>query len=128
MAELDDLPEEASTVDLVKVAVEEARELFKTEFALAREEVRREMTGVKVSAISFGATAVLAFLGVAMLLIAWALAFFPNPIPSAIAGGVLLVGAAIAGFVGYRSVPRRALEATRARLETDVQVLKERLA
>lgn len=128
MVERDDIPEDVSTVDLVKTAIDEARELFKTEFALAKDELRREMTGVKVSAISFSATAVLAVLGVSMLLIAWALAFFPNPIPSLIAGAVLLVGAGIAAFVGYRAVPKKPLEATKARLETDVQVLKERLA
>lgn len=128
MMETDDLQDEVSTVDLVKEAVGEARVLLRTEFALAKEEIRREMTGVRISAISFSVTAVLAFLGVSMLLIAWALAFFPNPIPSLIAGGVLLAGAAIAGLVGYRSVPKRPLEDTRARLETDVQIMKERLA
>lgn len=128
MVKLDNPAEELSTVELMKVAVSEARELMRTEVALAKDEVHRELTGVKRSAVSFGVTAALVFLGVAMLLIAWALAFFPNPIPSAIAGGVLLVGAAIAGFIGYRAVPKRPLAATKARLETDVQVLKEGLA
>lgn len=120
--------QEVSTVDLVKGVIAESRDLFRAELALAKDELRRESAGVKASAISFAATAVLAFLGVAMLLIAWALAFFPNPLPSLIAGGVLLLGAAIAGFVGYRSVPKRPMAETTARLETDVQVLKERLA
>lgn len=128
MAERDTPPKEPSMMDLVKEALGEGRDLLRSEMALAKEELRRETAGLKRSAISFGATAVLAYLGVVMLLIAWALAFFPNPIPSVIAGGVLLFGAGIAGFVGYRSVPRRPLEATRARIETDVQLLKEGLA
>lgn len=117
-----------STVALVKDILGEAGALMKAEVTLAKDEIRRELADAKRSVISFGAAAMLAILAVAMLLIAWALAFFPNPLPSAIAGGVLLAGAAIASIVGYRAVPKKPLEATRARLEADVQLVKEQLS
>lgn len=126
MAHVEPRPE-ASTAELVKEAILEAKELMQTEVELAKDEVRRELVAVKSSAIALGAAAAAAILGLAMLLVAIALAIFPGPLPALFIGLGLLVVAAIAGWFGYAHLPKKPLEKTRGRLETDVRILKERI-
>jgi hypothetical protein len=45
-----------------------------------------------------------------------------------IAGLILLGMAAAAGLVAYHFLPRKPMERTKERLETDVHMLKERIA
>ena len=124
---LDPRPE-ATTTDLMKEALDEAKQLVKIEVALAKEEIRDEVGQAKSAAIMFGASTFLGILGVALLLVALALAIFPGPIPALVIGGVMLVVAGVLGFVAYKRVPKKPLDQTARRLETDVKVLKERIA
>jgi uncharacterized membrane protein YqjE len=119
---------EMSTVELVKEAIDETRQLVKLEVELAKDEVRQELADAKRSAIMFGVAAVGALLAAAMLLVALALAIFPGPVPALIIGAVLIAMAAVLGFIGYKKVPKKPLEKTRRRLETDAQVIKEGMA
>ena len=119
---------EAKTTDLVKEALEEAKQLVKIEVALAKEEVREEVGQAKGAAIMFGASTFLGILGVALLLVALALAIFPGPIPALVIGGAMLVIAGVLGFVAYQKVPKKPLDRTKRRLETDAKILKERIA
>ena len=119
---------EASTTALLKEAVDEAKQLVQLEVALAKDEVREEVKQAKGAAIAFGASAGLAILGVALLLVALALAIFPGAVPALVIGLVLLTVAGISGFVGYRALPKAPLGRTKRRLETDVNILKERVA
>ena len=102
---------EPSTADLMREVIDEAKELVTIEIALARDEARREIDAAKASAIALGAAALAIDVG-------W--------LPPLVIGLLLLVGAAIAGLVGYRGVPRRPLPDTRRRIGTDVRLLKER--
>jgi uncharacterized membrane protein YqjE len=119
---------EAKTSDLVKEALDEAKQLVRIEVALAKEEVREEVRDAKRAGMMFGASTVLGIVGVALLLVALALAIFPGPIPALVIGAVLLVLAGVLGLVAYQSVPRKPLADTKRRLETDVKILKEHIA
>jgi uncharacterized membrane protein YqjE len=119
---------EAKTTDLVKEALDEAKQLVKIEVQLAKEEVREEVGQAKNAAIMFGASTFMGIVGVALLLVALALAIFPGPIPALVIGGVMLVVAGVLGLVAYKKVPKKPLDHTKQRLETDAKILKERIA
>lgn len=119
---------EASTIDLVKEAMDESQELLKAEIALARHEALREILELKHVAMAFGAAAVIAILGLALLLVAVVLAITPHAYGAAIAGGILLLGAGAVGLYGYRAIPKKPVAQTQENLKADVRMLKERLA
>ena len=116
-----DLPTSA----LVRDAIDGARELITSEVALAKNELRSELSGLKTAVLSFVAAGIAATLGVSMLLIAFAIAIFPQPIAALIAGIALLAVAGVISAVGWVSLPRKALKETSERIETDVHILKE---
>ncbi len=116
-----------TTADLVKEALDEARELAKLEVALARDEVLGELNALRTSAIVFGVSAVLAILGIGMLLVALALAM-GGALPALILGLVVIAVAAIAAWIGVAKLPKRPLAATKQRIEDDVKQLKEHVA
>lgn len=119
------LPSEPSAAELVREALDETKQLVKLEVELAKVELKHDLADAKRAAIIFGVAAVAALIAAAMMFVALALAIFPGPVPAIVIGAVLLVAAATLGFVGYRKVPRKPLDRTRHRLETDVKVLKE---
>ena len=114
-----------STAALVRDALDGARELVTSEVALAKLELRSELKGMKTAVLSFVAAGVTATLGVAMLLIAFAIAIFPQPIAALVAGIALVAVAAVIAAVGWVSMPRKPLKETGERLEADVHLLKE---
>lgn len=121
-------PADASITDLVKEAVGQAQALFKTELALAKDELRRELADARRGAIELGVSAALLLIGLSVVLVSVAL-WTPYAAPVALAIGLfLLLVAAVLGGLGYASLPKKPLDETRKRLETDVQVLKERIA
>ncbi|MBI2390554.1 MAG: phage holin family protein [Deltaproteobacteria bacterium] len=119
---------DASTTDLVREALDEARQLVKLEVELAKQEVREELHEAKRAAVMFGIAAVAALLAAAMLFVALALAIFPGPVPALVIGAVLVAAAAVLGVVAWRTAPKKPLDRTRRRLETDKDVIKEGLA
>lgn len=118
---------EVSTVALVKETVMEARELLKTEIALAREEAQRQLNEAKRMAIAMSTAVVTGILGLATLLVAFVLAIAPQPLTALITGVVLLMIAAVAAIVGYGFLPKKPMGQTQERLQEDAQVLKESL-
>ena len=114
--------------NLVKDAIAEGRELVKLEVAIAKTELRTEVARAKRSAIFFGAALVFAIVGLSMLFVALALFIAVSAVPALVIGAVLLVAAAIAGVVGYKAIPKKPLDHTKRRLETDLHLLKERVA
>jgi uncharacterized membrane protein YqjE len=116
---------EAPVTQLVREALDESRQLVKLEVELAKDELRQELADAKKSAIMFGVAAVAALIAATMLFVALALAIFPGPVPALIIGAVLIAAAAVLGFIGFKKVPKKPLEKTRRRLETDAQVIKE---
>lgn len=120
--------EEASTADLVRAALDEAKELVRIEVALAKDEVKAEVNGVKRAAIFFavataGALVFLSMLGVALVFALGATA----PAALGVAAGFLLI-TAVAAYVGWSTLPKKPLDRTRQRLQSDVNQLKEHIA
>ena len=120
-------PPEVSSTELVKEALDDARQLIRLEVELAKEEVRREVAATKNAGIAIGVGAAALIVGVSLLLVALALAIFPGPIPSLVIGVVLVIGAAAAGFAGMKLLPKKPLGETRRRIETDIETVKERV-
>jgi hypothetical protein len=121
-------PTQSSSAELVREAMEEARELIRLEVALARDEVKREAAATKNAGIAFGIGGALLLVGVTLLFVALALAIFPGPVPSLVLGLVLSTAAVLAGALGMKLVPRKPLGETRRRIEQDVERVRERVA
>ena len=119
---------EVSTVDLIKEAFEESQALIKAEVALARHEALKEVVALKRFAIAAGISAVVAILGVAMLLVAAVLAAGAQALVAAIVGGALLVIAGGTVGIGYSMLPKKPVPQTQENIKEDVRLLKERLA
>lgn len=120
--------EEAPTADLVKEALADAKELVKLEVALAKNEVREEVKQLEYSAIAFGVGVVCALLFLSMLAVAVVIALGGTALAAIGVGLALLVIGGIAAYVGYAKLPKKPLDKTRRRLETDVHQLKEHIA
>ena len=120
--------EEASTADLVREALDEAKELVRIEIEIAKSEVEKEIAQAKKAAIGFGVALAASVLVLCLLAVALVLALGGTALAAlAVAGGILVVGGA-AGFAGYTLLPKRPLERTRHRLRSDVTQLKEHIA
>lgn len=120
--------EEASTAELVKEAMDEAKELVRLEVALAKEEVRAELARLQHAAIWLGIATGAALVVLCLLAVALVLVLGGTALAALGVAGGLLVVAGITGYLGYGKLPRRPLEKTRDRLESDVNQLKEHIA
>lgn len=120
--------EEASTADLVKEAMDEARELVRLEVALAKEEVKEELKQVQHAAISGGVALTAAILALTMLAVALVLALGGTALAAVLVAVGFLVIAGAAAFIGYGMLPKSPMNKTRHRLENDVNQLKEHIA
>ena len=120
--------DEVPTADLVREALDEAKELVRLEVQLAKEDARIEVKHLKDSAILFGVAGGIGFMGLTMLAVALVLALGGTALVALAVAGGLLVVAGILGFVGYGMVPKAPLERTRNRLTNDVKQLKEHIA
>ena len=126
MSEYDPRPQ-VTTGHLVTDAVDQMRELLKSEVALARSDIRREVLAARAAAITLGVAGAAALLALSLLLVALALAIDLSAVPALVIGIVLLVVSGVAGYAGYRALPRKPLDKTRDRIETDVNVMKEQV-
>jgi hypothetical protein len=116
----------ASAADLVRDAIDEARELVRLEVALAKDEARTELYETRAGAIALGVTATLAILGLAMLLVALVLAIQVGWAAPLICGVILLACAALGAYVAWKVFPKKPLDETRRRLSADVSELRSR--
>jgi protein-S-isoprenylcysteine O-methyltransferase Ste14 len=120
-----------SNRELIAEITAKVARLARAELELAKAEIRAdaqaELTAVKSAALA--ALAVL--LGVNMLLVAGVLALatsIPGWVAALVVGGALLVGGAVAGYIGWRRMVTNPLALTRQTLREDVRWVKERLA
>jgi uncharacterized membrane protein YqjE len=121
---LEDLP----TADLVRGALDEARELVRIEIEIAKSEVHREVQRAKHAAIALGLAAAAAILVVSSLVLAAVLARGGRPEVALVAAAVFLVLGAGFALAGYTMMPKTPLGHTRKTLESDVRQLKEHIA
>ena len=113
---------------LVKEALEETRDLVKLEVALAKQEIKGEVSEAKHAGIGIGAALAFGLSGLTMLFVSIALAISATFLPALLLGVCLLAVAGVCGLLGYKAVPKKPLDETRQRLETDVNMMKEHLA
>lgn len=120
--------EEASTADLVREALDEAKELVRLEVELAKSEMTEELHEAKMAAVGFAVGAAFMVLALCLLSVALVLALGGTAIIAlAVAGGFVMVAGAGALF-GYSKLPKKPLERTRNRVTGDIKSLKEHLA
>ena len=120
--------EDSSVIDLVRAAVDDARELVRLEVALARGEVAAELRAMGRAALGFALALAAAVVALTMFTVAVVTALSAPAWSVAVASASFLVGAMIAAAAGYGALPKNPLEQTRARLETDLRQIKENLA
>lgn len=109
--------------DLIRSALLEAKDLVRLEVELAKNEAREELSQAKVAAVAFGAAFMSATIGLTMLFVA--LAVGPRSLPALVIGALLVAASAIAAGLGYQRLPKKPLQKTFRRLETDTHLLKE---
>lgn len=119
--------EEASTGDLVREVLDEAKELVRLEVQIAKSEVEKEIASAKKAALGFGVAFVVAQLVLSTLIVALVLALGATAgVALAISGALFVLTAALA-FLGYAALPKKPLGPIRQRIETDVRQLKEHI-
>jgi uncharacterized membrane protein YqjE len=120
--------EQASTVDLVKEALDEAKELVRLEVEIAKDEVKQEVAQTKKAAIGFGVALAFALVVLSLLAVAIVLAVGGTAGAALAVAAVFLVLGGIAGYVGYSMIPKKPLDKTLSRVKRDVNQLKEHIA
>ena len=117
---------EIPTTELLKDAIEQAKELTKLEIALAKDEMIREVTGLKNGAILLGVAAGLGIVGLTLIIVAAALLLGNLYIALGI-GVAIVVAAVICASTGWGRLPKKPMGLTAERLQADVRDLKERM-
>lgn len=121
-------PQSATTTDLVKAAVDEVRTLVQLEVELAKRELQNEIAHMKAATMAFAVATLSAILGLTMFLLTLVLATGAAWELALTLGGLLLIGAGIAGLVGSSALPKRPLVRTRQRMDTGLHELKAHVA
>ena len=119
---------EPSVSDLLRTAVDDARDLVRAEVALAKDEARTEAKYAAISLflILLGVlTAGLALSGLVFGIVT--IAGTPPKIIPFVAGGAIAVLAALSFGSGLRLMAKQLLERTRGRVEEDIRQLRDGL-
>ena len=106
--------DDASLTELLAETLSEGRELVRVEIALAKDEALGELARAKRAAVLLGLALVLALGGGAAVIVS--------------VGGGFLLAAVVAGALGAKALPVGVLSKTKARVESDVQRIKEAIA
>lgn len=120
--------EDAPLADLLKEALGDARELVKLEVELATGEVKKQVNSALRAAVAFGVALSAVTIALSLFAVALVLALGGTAaVAAAVGGGFVLIAGGAAAY-GYSAIPKKPLEQTRARVESDVQQIKENLA
>ncbi len=119
---------DTSASELVREALDETKQLVQIEVALAKAELRTQVTTAKVSAVAFSVALMTGILALAMGLVSLALAFSTGPLPALIIALTLLAVSIAAGVLGFMEFPRMPIPMTQKRLESDLRLIKEHIA
>jgi len=114
----------------VESFLSDASELVKTEVALAKSELRRDLKQEATMAAGIGAGALLAYAGIILLFVTAALALatvMPAWGAALVVTGVLLAAAAVSGAIGWARRVRTPLERTRREAQATLLLAKERI-
>lgn len=119
---------EQGTLDLLKRALRDGRELVQLEVALAKRELRDDLGAVTRGVVAFAVALVFMVASISLLTLALVLGV-GSSVPLALGlGGGAFVLALVSGGLGYSLLPHRPLERSRRHLTDDVEQFKEHLA
>lgn len=119
------MADSATTSELLRQAVTEARELVELEVRIAKEEIREELGRTKRAALTGAVALVLLILTLSALVVALILALGGGaPEALLVALGLALIGGTVAAAT-YALAPKSVLPRTRDNLKKDVHELKE---
>jgi len=124
-------PESLSTLDLMKAITHDVERLVKTQIALAKAEVRADLSNEGKMVAGLGVAAVAGLLAVNLLFVTLILALatvLPPWVAGLVVSGAVALAAAIAGVVGWGKRVRHPLARTRHEIQEDVKWTKERMA
>ncbi len=119
---------EKSTADLVREAVDEAKQLVRIEVELAKDEARKEVKSIEGAAAAFGVGAAALIDCLALLGVAIVLAVGGTAVAALIVAACFFVLSGIGAGVGYALIPKKPLEKTRERAATNLRQLEEHTA
>ena len=116
--------------ELWKTLMSDATELVKTEVALAKSELRRDLKQEATMAAGIGAGALLAYAGIVLVFVTVALALatvMPGWAAGLVVTGLLFAAAAAAGAIGWTRRVRNPLERTRREAKATLALARERI-
>jgi hypothetical protein len=114
--------------ELIREALDEAGALAKLEVALAREEIRTEITRMRTGAVALGFAGGTIVAGIAVVLSGVAMTFQRAWLVALGLGAALILGGTATALYGWRSLPKNPMNGTKERLESDIKQLRERVA
>ncbi len=120
-------PEDASVSTLVTEAVAATQALLRVEGELAGDELQKVLGSLRQASGLLAAGAAVVLLGLSSLLLAAVLALGARPLVAAALGGALIVLGTAPLALGARAFPGSVLDATRARLRSDLRRVEEKL-
>ena len=124
-------PAALSTKELLKTLVGDVTELIKTEVALAKAELRRDLKAEAVAATGLGAAALLAYAGIILLFVTAIIALgqvLPLWGAALLVTGLVFAAAIAAAAIGWAKRVRKPMERTRREAQANLAMAKERLA
>jgi hypothetical protein len=124
-------PESLSTFELMRAITNDVERLVKTQIALAKAEVRADLSNEGKMVAGLGVAAVAGLLAVNLLFVTLILVLatvLPPWVAGLVVSGAVLLVAAIAGVVGWGKRVRHPMARTRHEIQEDVKWTKERMA
>jgi uncharacterized membrane protein YqjE len=128
VSNLEHQPAPVPTRELVKEALDGAKELVQLEVALALDEVREDVQRLKKVAIFSGVALVFANLFLATLIFSIVLALGGTPEVAFATTGLLALIAVVLSGVAYKLFPGMPLRRTIERVKNDMNQLREHVA
>jgi hypothetical protein len=108
--------------------MDETRELVRLEVALAREELKEELAFAKVAGVALGGAGAMAIASFTMFMVTIAQAFSWHWLAALIIAAILLCLSGTMALFGWTLLPKKPMNQTRERLESDLRQLRERVA
>jgi hypothetical protein len=115
------------TRQLLREALDQARELVRLEVALGRHEIKGEIARTKASGIALSSAAAAAIASLSLFMVAIALSFSVQWLSALVIALVLLAMAAGLGLTGYKLLPKRPIPETTRRIGSEWGQLKQRI-
>jgi uncharacterized membrane protein YqjE len=118
--------DELSTADLLGRTMSDAKQLVRTELALAKQDLRADAKAAMRGAVELVLAYSCGVLMLASLVMSIALAVGHSALALGFAIAFFVLGA-VAGALGYKALPKHPLDATRTRVAGDIDRLKEHM-